>query len=1215
MASYIFKKIGTQEITTIFDWDGSGSLEAPSGYTIELQTNEETQFISYTASFLDSSSINIENSRFIGEHRGTFSGDLSGVTYNTETFEQIINATEYGLLSRATSSYNSPELFETSSWFKIADDSTILMSGYNESTEYSRSMAEAFNNNKKNYVLTLKSNSLPPTKLEYVVKNTIFSDVGGYGVYQLDVVPLKESIKEVQYNQIPYEYDWNTAIGESWNIDFDFNTYENTGSYTGSFDGDLFIKGEKVEEVFKTAPRECGTLKYSETSLNSRELDTSYGLLPGLGFFEFDLETSPNGPLGNDQWKLTKPTKVILPLIISGVTSQQIDYEGKMFAIIEDRLAWSRITLNQLKGFEGAFKEFEILTMRYIEKRWDGALQTERYYEKNWGDKDFTEVGVSQDWLNYPNVPFFDRIGYFIAEIKQIRPTTLANYTFAPINGDEFRVCLAVKEYRKEITVITSAKKYAVPYWADKVTIYAVGAGGGGGGGAWGYPHIQTIQSLSQYLVRTTSTKPLNYKDIPLYDNDPLNYLFVEQYGVERNYDHDFNLIDPDTHGIGFEFVTGGSGGGGGTVVISEFNTKELPQGTILSVIPGVGGDGGVGVDHYDMVDILEKVDGGDESTFWFDNTVPSAIPFAMEKKIEDDERFGTRSGFLKGIITGYHKLNTNRNGFWYKYSGDLNLEVGGFTRNYNGTDYVEQSISTLKNTNVGDLKLTLVRQIGSPTSYELLDYYDSKANINDENSWIVDVADWLLGDLYNPNEQEFSFSNVHKISSPIGLQFKWFSHGWSFNKKISESNAKPKYHGKSGGDTRVYLEGTGQLLIKAEGGIGGVAGYGVRARFDDLQNDNKDEISAASMDQHPRIRFNSNIVGMNPTNPETYVIPGSGVSKDSKGKKIYRGGNGGFGIHMSCATEPMGDPSSAIKPTGVVGATSIYAKAPDIVSPTSTGISWDDTSYLKYTGVEIDGIIHSPSRQIKSTDDGYSPYYTINPLEAELIDLALRVNYDSSKGTHGNNSKYVSPADTGEYSFPGGGGGVGANWQGLDTRVVTDSPFIKYEALNVKGTVAIESTNPTTYKPFINYSLTNGTFSDQFFISRANEIQSNIKIGFGGTNLIHANLIDDYDSDGVRHTIPIGSGGRGGYASYYKIAYKDGTSEPIATNAQWNNTLPEDVSNRFGVGGGGGAGVYLKKFQDKNLVGIDQTIPTKGQDGANGARGVVVIVAEKYSF
>ena len=239
MAEYILKIIDTEEIVSTFEWDGVGDLEAPFGYEIELLTDEITQFVSYTASLLDSSSMNTEESLFIGDHRGTFFGDILGATIFGKPISNLINSTEYGTLDRLIQINNSYTLANTSSWFNILDEDVILLSGNNHNTEYSRSLAEIVNTNKSNYVLKLKSNTTPSEKLEYLVKNTHFSDIGEYGIYELNVVPIKSKVFE--YFQT-IDLDGGT---ETWHIDFDFNTYENTGSFTGSFFGnfDGFLNG------------------------------------------------------------------------------------------------------------------------------------------------------------------------------------------------------------------------------------------------------------------------------------------------------------------------------------------------------------------------------------------------------------------------------------------------------------------------------------------------------------------------------------------------------------------------------------------------------------------------------------------------------------------------------------------------------------------------------------------------------------------------------------------------------------------------------------------------------------------------------------------------------------------------------------------------------------------------------------------------------------
>ena len=88
MSLYLLKISGSNEVENIFEWNGSGSLTAPSGYVFELYTSASvTSYSSSTALEL-----------FGGSFAGLFTGELSGsILLNGKTFDEVINETKYGI--------------------------------------------------------------------------------------------------------------------------------------------------------------------------------------------------------------------------------------------------------------------------------------------------------------------------------------------------------------------------------------------------------------------------------------------------------------------------------------------------------------------------------------------------------------------------------------------------------------------------------------------------------------------------------------------------------------------------------------------------------------------------------------------------------------------------------------------------------------------------------------------------------------------------------------------------------------------------------------------------------------------------------------------------------------------------------------------------------------------------------------------------------------
>lgn len=243
MAQYILRKIDSNEIVSTFEWDGIGDLTPLVGYEFELLVDSESQFTSYTASLLDSSSVDVDNSIFIGSHFGTFSGDLLGVTIGGNPIEYSINATPYGKLHRIDNNFNLYEIANAASWFQIKDDSTIVISSNNGIGTYKNILEKIVENNEKNFVITFKSEVFSGQRVEFLVKDVLPISYDNNLFYELKV----ENINYVPYLDI-LRVNTNPNEITYWNIDFTFNTSDNilseyTGSFTGSFEGYAELTG------------------------------------------------------------------------------------------------------------------------------------------------------------------------------------------------------------------------------------------------------------------------------------------------------------------------------------------------------------------------------------------------------------------------------------------------------------------------------------------------------------------------------------------------------------------------------------------------------------------------------------------------------------------------------------------------------------------------------------------------------------------------------------------------------------------------------------------------------------------------------------------------------------------------------------------------------------------------------------------------------------
>lgn len=140
----------------------------------------------------------------------------------------------------------------------------------------------------------------------------------------------------------------------------------------------------------------------------------------------------------------------------------------------------------------------------------------------------------------------------------------------------------ALPSKRKTIEIVSESKDIDIPSWAEKITVYSIGAGGGGGGGASGYRH--------QYVP---------------YQYDTYEDFVLEVANLNLN-DEWIPLSHEDGHpgSVGHEFVTGGGGGAGGCIAIQTIDGQDAKNaaGGKLNITIGSGGLGGSGSSYFDDV-------------------------------------------------------------------------------------------------------------------------------------------------------------------------------------------------------------------------------------------------------------------------------------------------------------------------------------------------------------------------------------------------------------------------------------------------------------------------------------------------------------------------------------------------------------------------------------------------------------------------------------
>ena len=284
--------------------------------------------------------------------------------------------------------------------------------------------------------------------------------------------------------------------------------------------------------------------------------------------------------------------------------------------------------------------------------------------------------------------------------------------------------------------------------------------------------------------------------------------------------------------------------------------------------------------------------------------------------------------------------------------------------------------------------------------------------------------------------------------------------------------------------------------------------------------------------------------------NAGDYYVPGGGSSiKKSVGNEIRPGGHGGYGIAMPSVQQ------IAISPPPFRDYPTVNRDMKNLnVAP---NIPWDDKT----------------NKQIYS--------------------LKLPYGHTSDDITNDSVLTVTSTLKPTQLAPGGGGGGTGITWQGIDTRNFNDNAeyldSILYHSQNI--------------------GWPNDEVPNDFCNVTAARISGSQTFGYGGKyvvngvyNVDNTILFDDYDSDGARYTVRVGSGANGGSSALTKF----GTNLP---NVNKSGSISQVG---YGWGGGGGAATYIKNYTDRNQTGNEALYPTRGQNGGKGGDGVLILVLEQ---
>lgn len=433
---------------------------------------------------------------------------------------------------------------------------------------------------------------------------------------------------------------------------------------TVTITGSLLLDGKDIDDVLSYSPK-CAVLGYNTNTFSDEPLNANTVLnIPFVNKFIFNTEN-------NIGWNSTTPTKI---RINANTNSRQLIYRDALFNIIKNAYQGSQISFSYLKpgggNYASLYKKFFISSGYYFERKFENGIPIFRKLE--WGSENLIEYPDFYGEFSNPSYPIRDGgDAFFHLEVKQVATNNLLG---SEENIYPFDVCITENPVpRKEVFEFTTTNTdWEVPTWANKITMYAVGAGGGGGGGAAAWGHSDTLPP----------------KDI----------------GSGQ-----YHTISDE---IGFEWATGGSGGAGGNLSVTELIIDKLgdrinstnigkeliPYGSKLSIFVGSGGFGGNGLTNNSNDYILI-----DKQTVYFadrNNTTNPKI-FWIQKILNTDQfnQIGSEIYWThnKALIGEYLYWSENSNNNWNVYP-NRKIQIGSLNSNGKRGGYSNVTLKAASN-------------------------------------------------------------------------------------------------------------------------------------------------------------------------------------------------------------------------------------------------------------------------------------------------------------------------------------------------------------------------------------------------------------------------------------------------------------------------------------------------------------------------------------
>lgn len=360
-------------------------------------------------------------------------------------------------------------------------------------------------------------------------------------------------------------------------IQFGEAIFGGTIQVTGSMDvsGSLLIGGKKIEELLNTG--KYGTIMYNSSIFTN---ECPYPLT-------FRVNNSENNPFEPGSWTNNSAPVTKLSICTNNLSEEingqivpvesYVNRRQFLYDIVFNGYLDSRISLRST-DVENTIKRFLVKGGTYYRADitpgsfglFPAIINFVEYFE--FGSQE-VKITTAQEIYDKFNTILINRPGtysyleYFELDVVEYysnfypdEPGAIKPQSYTLDFGQKFFFDgeIVIPSKRKEVYVIETSQEFTIPSWVNKTTIYTIGAGGGGGGGTAGFMHSDNL---------------------PIHKSGWSGFYFID--GLPNSFGH--------------ELLSGGGGGAGGNVSVAEFDSADIPPGSVLQLIVGSGGLGGSG--------------------------------------------------------------------------------------------------------------------------------------------------------------------------------------------------------------------------------------------------------------------------------------------------------------------------------------------------------------------------------------------------------------------------------------------------------------------------------------------------------------------------------------------------------------------------------------------------------------------------------------------